>query len=355
MLDAINQFVSGNYCSKNLEKYILGENITKKEREFKNIFNYKVNYFNFIYDFAQFTKSQENKFLKVFYREMNTMKINYDKNKNLICLMIYAIYQCRKNIHDKILICSSSNTSADSIALDLLRLQEHVKKFNLLRIYAKNQESNPKVVHHVKYNSIDKNKSQSKNMNLNSNFINNNNNTTNINTNVTTNNNINNFLDIKVSNSVLKKDITGKPFLDYICDVKNGNENYSLNKKFGHFIMLHKALKSLFKDTIKLPDGGNLFMSINDMKQNSFHENKLSQLDKYINDLMKFEQIKMSVPFRNFFELDEVHEQSMNNKIKKNKTMMEKKKYDQKYSSNSNNVYQKSVNDNNTNELMNFK
>lgn len=119
--------------------------------------------------------------------------------------------------------------------------------------------------------------------------------------------------------------------------------------------MLHKALKSLFKDTIKLPDGGNLFMSINDMKQNSFHENKLSQLDKYINDLMKFEQIKMSVPFRNFFELDEVHEQSMNNKIKKNKTMMEKKKYDQKYSSNSNNVYQKSVNDNNTNELMNFK
>ena len=253
---------------------------------------------------------------------------------------------------------SSSNNSSinNSVNINNYNTQPQAKSVLLdENIYAKNQESNPKVVHHVKYNSIDKNKSQSKNMNLNSNFINNNNNTTNINTNVTANNNINNFLDIKVSNSVLKKDITGKPFLDYICDVKNGNEIYSLNKKFGHFIMLHKALKSLFKDTIKLPDGGNLFMSINDMKQNSFHENKLSQLDKYINDLMKFEQIKMSVPFRNFFELDEVHEQSMNNKIKKNKTMMEKKKYDQKYSSNSNNVYQKSVNDNNTNELMNFK
>ena len=253
---------------------------------------------------------------------------------------------------------SSSNNSSinNSVNINNYNTQPQAKSVLLdENIYAKNQENNPKVVHHVKYNSIDKNKSQSKNMNLNSNFINNNNNTTNINTNVTANNNINNFLDIKVSNSVLKKDITGKPFLDYICDVKNGNEIYSLNKKFGHFIMLHKALKSLFKDTIKLPDGGNLFMSINDMKQNSFHENKLSQLDKYINDLMKFEQIKMSVPFRNFFELDEVHEQSMNNKIKKNKTMMEKKKYDQKYSSNSNNVYQKSVNDNNTNELMNFK
>ena len=219
-------------------------------------------------------------------------------------------------------------------------------------IHSKNQDNNQKVAHHVKYNSIDKNKNQSKNMNLNS--INNNYNSTNVNTNNNFSNNINSLLDIKVSNSVLKKDITGKPFLDYICDVKNGNDSYSLNKKFGHFIMLHKALKGLFKDTIKLPDGGNLFMSINDMKQNAFHENKLSQLDKYINDLMKIEQIKTSVPFRNFFELDEVHDQNMNNKIRKNKTMMEKKKYDTKYSSNTSNTFQKSVNDN-TNDLMNFK
>ena len=140
MLDAINLFVKGNYCSKNLENYILGKNITNKKRELKNVFNYKTEYFNYIYDFAKFTQSQEEKFLNIFYREMNTMKINYDSNNNLICLMIYALYQCRKNINDKILICSSSNTSADSIALDLLRLQEHVEKFNMLRIYAKNQE-----------------------------------------------------------------------------------------------------------------------------------------------------------------------------------------------------------------------
>ena len=140
MLDAINLFVKGNYCSKNIENYILGKNITNKKRELKNVFNYKTEYFNYIYDFAKFTQSQEEKFLNIFYREMNTMKINYDSNNNLICLMIYALYQCRKNINDKILICSSSNTSADSIALDLLRLQDHVEKFNMLRIYAKNQE-----------------------------------------------------------------------------------------------------------------------------------------------------------------------------------------------------------------------
>ena len=113
--------------------------------------------------------------------------------------------------------------------------------------------------------------------------------------------NMNKLLNIKVSNTVLKKDITGKPFLDYICEIKNGTKSYTLNKKFGHFIMLHKSLKLLFKDSIKLPEGGNLFISINDMKQNTFHENKLSQLDKYINDLMAIDQVRNSTPFKDFF------------------------------------------------------
>jgi hypothetical protein len=134
-------------------------------------------------------------------------------------------------------------------------------------------------------------------------------------------------LDIKVINSVLKKDITGKPFLDYICEVKNGNQSYKLNKKFGHFMMLHKALKSIFKDNLKLPNGGNLFININEMKQNAFHENKLEQLDKYISDLLNIEGVKTSLPFRNFFELDEVHEQKLSdNNLGKYKTSLEKKK-----------------------------
>ena len=127
-------------------------------------------------------------------------------------------------------------------------------------------------------------------------------------------------------------------------------ESYMLNKKFGHFIMLHKSLNKLFKDTIMLPDGGNLFISVNDMKQNTFHENKLSQLDKYINDLLKIEKVKNSEPFRCFFELDEQHEQC-NNKIRKNKTMMEKKKFT-KYAS-SNTLNKDTMNF--TNDLTNFK
>ena len=43
-------------------------------------------------------------------------------------------------LSDKILICSSSNSVVDSISLELLNLQERVNDFQLLRIYAKNQE-----------------------------------------------------------------------------------------------------------------------------------------------------------------------------------------------------------------------
>ena len=46
----------------------------------------------------------------------------------------------RNFIDDKILICSSSNTSADDIALELLNFKHFIKQLNILRIYAKNQE-----------------------------------------------------------------------------------------------------------------------------------------------------------------------------------------------------------------------
>jgi hypothetical protein len=44
------------------------------------------------------------------------------------------------NNNDKILICSSSNKAADSIALQLLKMNEYLKQLKILRIYAKNQE-----------------------------------------------------------------------------------------------------------------------------------------------------------------------------------------------------------------------
>ena len=117
----------------------MGNSVINGYKEFPKIFNYKRYYFNNIYNFAKFTKYQEQEIYKIFYQEMSTINLKNGDNR-ILCLIIYAIYQCRKNIRDKILICSSSNSVADSISLDLLRMKEHIKKLNIIRIYAKNQE-----------------------------------------------------------------------------------------------------------------------------------------------------------------------------------------------------------------------
>ena len=141
------------------------------------------------------------------------------------------------------------------------------------------------------------------------------------------NNNIikKNDLEIKVINSVLKKDSHGKQFLEYVCEVKNGDKNYKLNKKFGHFIMLHKALKSIFNDNLKLSNAGNIFLNINEMNQNSFHENKLEQLDKYVKDLINLDDVVNSLPFKNFFELNNEHDLTNDDNLGKDKILLEKK------------------------------
>ena len=140
MLDAINEFTKGNCCSKNLENYILGNNINNIYQKRPNLFNYNINYLANIYNYAKFTRNQEEKIENIFYQEMSTINISGKQSNEIICLIIYAIYQCRKNKRDKILVCSSSNSVADSIALDMLRMRFYINDFNILRIYAKNQE-----------------------------------------------------------------------------------------------------------------------------------------------------------------------------------------------------------------------
>ena len=141
MKEAIREFIKGNCCSKNLEKYILGDADSNLNNiELKNIFNYNRYYMAGITNFAELSNFQETQMKNIFYNEMNTIELKSKSNKKLICLIIYAIYQIRKNPKDKILVCSSSNNAADAISLELLKMKNNVSKLNILRIYAKNQE-----------------------------------------------------------------------------------------------------------------------------------------------------------------------------------------------------------------------
>ena len=124
MKEAIREFIKGNCCSKNLEQYILGEADSNLNNiELKNIFNYNRYYMAGITNFAELSNFQETQMKNIFYNEMNTIELKSKSNKKLICLIIYAIYQIRKNPKDKILVCSSSNNAADAISLELLKMK----------------------------------------------------------------------------------------------------------------------------------------------------------------------------------------------------------------------------------------
>ena len=139
MENALVEFEEGKVCSKNIEHYIIGvDNIRTKNMN--EIFNYNRFFPTNIRDYYTLTQNQIYKINKIFDKEMTTISIYSENNKKLICLIIYAIYQMRNFIDDKILICSSSNTSADDIALELLNFKHFIKQLNILRIYAKNQE-----------------------------------------------------------------------------------------------------------------------------------------------------------------------------------------------------------------------
>ena len=134
MKEAIREFIKGNCCSKNLEKYILGEADSNLNNiELKNIFNYNRYYMAGITNFAELSNFQETQMKNIFYNEMNTIELKSKSNKKLICLIIYAIYQIRKNPKDKILVCSSSNNAADAISLELLKLKKNVEKLEYMQ------------------------------------------------------------------------------------------------------------------------------------------------------------------------------------------------------------------------------
>ena len=142
MDDALNGFVQGKNCSNNIQKYILGFNPQQINcyALLNALFNYRKIYPNNIPNYYTLNLSERRQINRLFLKEMNTVLINPDNKFNLICFIIYAVYYMRMNNNDKILICSSSNKAADSIALQLLKMNEYLKQLKILRIYAKNQE-----------------------------------------------------------------------------------------------------------------------------------------------------------------------------------------------------------------------
>ena len=109
-------------------------------------------------------------------------------------------------------------------------------------------------------------------------------------------------LNIKIINHVLKKNNSGIPYLDYICEIKNKEKTKKIHRKLKNFYKLHKSLKEFFKDKINIPDKDNFFKEEN-IKSFSL-ENKQDILNNYLDEISKNNEIKKSQIFLNFFEIN---------------------------------------------------
>ena len=123
------------------------------------------------------------------------------------------------------------------------------------------------------------------------------------------NNNISKFnpdkLKIKILKGKLKTDELGKYYLEYILDINYYSQNWRLNKKFIQFANLYKTIKTMFKNTINMPLSSNIFVNFQNNINGSFYQNKIQQLEKFINEISHIEEINSSKIFRKFLELDQ--------------------------------------------------
>jgi len=224
-----------------------------------------------------------------------------------------------------------------------LKTAQNINIFNNNNNYLNNNNLNTNP--NINMNNINKIYNSYKN-NINNNNNNNNNyNNNNISNNNNNFNNNNNIL-INICGSKLKKDENDKPFIDYLIEVKKNNEVWRLHKKFIQFAILNKNIKNIIKD--KIPQSESIFNNIiNDQKV--FHENKISQLDKYIKDLLNINGIEKIESFRNFFELDE-NRLNKNGNFKNNCNSSSISSNNNTFINNNNNDINNNVNVNNFNK-----
>ena len=112
-------------------------------------------------------------------------------------------------------------------------------------------------------------------------------------------------LKIKILKGKLKTDELGKYYLEYILDINYYSQNWRLSKKFIQFANLYKTIKTMFKNSINMPLSSNIFVNFQNNISGSFYQNKIQQLEKFINEISQIEEINSSKIFRKFLELDQ--------------------------------------------------
>ena len=223
------------------------------------------------------------------------------------------------NASNKTDFCSANKTSIKKFTIS----NSSINSYNTLNSNNNNNNSNNIVHSDNKYSSKTENMRgrEGKNNNMSITMINSGNETYTVNTYVNNNKNINDNINninnnynpeklkIKIIKGRIRKDKTGKPYLEYIINIDYDNiKNWNINRRFNQFTNLYKTLRTISKENFELPESSNIFRNITSMFSGLSHENKIIQLEKYLKDLTEVPEISNSKQLYFFLELNHLYE-----------------------------------------------
>ena len=120
-------------------------------------------------------------------------------------------------------------------------------------------------------------------------------------------------LKIKIIKGRIRKDKSGKPYLEYIININYENiQNWNISRRFNQFTNLYKTLRTFCKGSFELPESSNIFNNITAMFSGLSHENKILQLEKFLKDLTETEGINNSKHLYCFLELNHLVDENNN-------------------------------------------
>ena len=134
---AIDEFVGPDCMDPDVERAILGQGLKWK---FLDVFDYNKSFDGYLDGLGSIGNRIGRRIENVLVYPVSTVLLSKSTGLKTVCFIIDAIFRMRRNYKDKILVCSSSNLSADMIAMDLLRADGYNEYYRFLRVYAKNQE-----------------------------------------------------------------------------------------------------------------------------------------------------------------------------------------------------------------------
>ena len=278
-------------------------------------------------------KSNNKKYININYDNINNIRIDTNNTKNNFNNINIKINNQNININRNLININNIKKITNNI-----HLNSFVKN-------TKNQNINENIINNVSINNIT-NKSRINKINSinhshysNSNITNSNvrNNRSNYSTSPLPNFNPQK-MKIKIIKGRIRKDKTGKPYLEYIIEIIYINKKWQINKRFNQFTNLYKNLKlNGNKGGPQLPPSANIFSNIGTLFSGLSHENKIIQLEKFLKDISEIEGMNNSAAYKNFFEIDQIlneYRDSRNSNINKESLNKTKKINDDKNSTN---------------------